>query len=268
MRRAFTLIELLTAMAVLAVILVMMLQVTNGVLQSTRAQNQQLDSVATARRALDIMVSDLELASLGDQTSILTSTPAGTNLFAALTSRRGPGDSPANHRFLAVRYNMDTNNRVFRAYGSVNFNSPDLLSRTVSGTTTTPSEPLASGILALQIFALTEDGDRQSAFGTASPSWATNNYGGQAVPGGWQALVTGRAAWAASLTNRTRALEIWIAALDPRSYELLEKSGKLNTARAALSGTPSGWREQFDAAEIPPPTKSALRVLNRTIPLR
>jgi len=118
--RAFTVIELLFAMAVLAMILVMMVQVVNGILQSTRTQSQQMDSVATARRALDTMLTDIQSAVIGESSTILAPSTSSSNLFAMLTTRHGMSGA-ADHRFLAVTYSLNPSNQIVRSHGSVNF---------------------------------------------------------------------------------------------------------------------------------------------------
>jgi type II secretory pathway pseudopilin PulG len=261
---AFTILELLVSMAVLAIILVMLLQVVNGLLQSTRTQSQQMDSVASARRALDVMASDLQNAVIGDNSAILVPTAVGGNLFALLAARRGPSDT--TNRFLAIKYSTNASNQLVRSYGAVDFNQTDLLGAAIN-TTNTPVEPLAKGILAVQVLAIAEATNYLLPT-TYTANWATNTYNGLTnVPGNWQALITRSPAFASSLTNRTRALEVWIAAVDDQNFQILKDSSKLSVAQGLLASAPTTWRSNLDYSAIPNQTKSGIRILNKTIAL-
>lgn len=262
---AFTLIELLTAMAVLALILVMMFQVVDGLLKSTKTQNQQMDSVAAARRALDVFATDLNNAVIAEHATILVPSGSGSNLITFLTSRRGVNGS-ANHRFLAVSYSTNADSQLIRSYGSVSFGETNLMSSATN--TTAPDEPLAKGILAIQLRA-SGDGTNVHAFGSAaSANWSTNSYNGFAAPSGYSALLTHSPSFAAGLTNRTRAIEVWITAVDDQNYELLKGANLLATTRGVLGTDPLAWRGAVDAAAIPSQVKSGIRILNKTIPLQ
>jgi type II secretory pathway pseudopilin PulG len=255
---AFSLVELLSAMAVLAMVLAILLQVVNGVLQSARMQSQQMESVGAARRALDIMAVDLSGAIIGESSAILAS-PAN---LALITDRRGTNIS--NHRFLAVTYSLN-GTQLVRTYRSVSFNEADLLTaaQDTNGASVTS---LTDGILGLNLRVITTSGP-QATTNTDSANYATALYNGLAVPAGWKALITASPAFASSLTNRAQALEVWIAAVDEQNRRILEGAGNLATAQTALESNPTLWRSAIDSANIPLPAKSAIRILNKTIPL-
>lgn len=254
---AFTILELLVSMAVLAIILVMLVQVVNGLLQSTRTQSQQMDSVASARRAIDVMAADLQNAVVGESSAILAPTSAGSNLLALLTSRRGSNGS-ASHRFLAVSYSTSADSQLIRSYKSVDFAQTNLLAAATN--TVAPFEPLARGILAVQVRAITET-TNFPVTAAAAANWATNTYNGIPAPTGFQAIITRSPAFAYSLTNRTRALEIWVAAVDDQNRQLLPSSYR------PANADPTTWRSEIDSSAIPAQAKSGIRVLNKTIPL-
>jgi len=261
---AFTIVELLVSIAVLAIILAMFLQVVNSLLHSTHTQGQQMDSVASARRALDVMASDFQNAIVGDNSAILVPSVTGSNLCALLASRRGPNGG-ASHRFLAVSYSTNSSNQLVRSYGSVNFNETNLLA-SATAATTTPFEPLAKGILAVQLIAITGT----TSFpipAAASANWATTSYNGQPVPANWLALITRSPTFASSLANRTQALDIWIAAIDEQNFQLLKASPAFTTLPSLLAGDPTGWRSALDNSAIPSQTKAGIRILNKFIPL-
>jgi len=261
--RAFTILELLVAMTVLAMILVLMVQVVDGIMKSTKTQSQQMDSVAAARRTLDIMLTDIQSSANGEASAILVPAGTSTNLLALLTTRRGMSGAP-NHRFLSVAYSTNANNQIIRSYGSVNFSQTDLLT---AATTTTESSPLASGVLAVQVRALGDGANIYPIANTPTNNWATNVYNGVPVPTAYQALLTPSPAFSGALTNKTRALEIWIAAVDVQNYQLLGSAG-IATLAPLFTNDPSTWRAAIDAAAIPSPAKSAIRILNKSTSIR
>jgi type II secretory pathway component PulJ len=146
---AFTLVELLTATAIMALVLVLLLQILNGILDSTRVQNQQMEAVGSARRVMDVIASDLRNAVISENSSILIPTAGSSNSFALLAARRGTNGA-TGHRYLAVRYSTNSSNQIIRSYGSSTFSGTNPLADAASAATITPVEPLARGILAFQ----------------------------------------------------------------------------------------------------------------------
>jgi prepilin-type N-terminal cleavage/methylation domain-containing protein len=254
---AFSLIELLTAMAVLALILVLLVQVVNGILQSTQAQSQQMDSVAEARRMLDVIETDLSQAVITENAAILLRSVGDSRELAFLADRRGP---TAGHRLLAVRYDQANDTQFRRSYGSVGFTQADLLAAAVAPVT---SSVLANGILAFDIRFLGEAG--QYGFADASSAaWTTASYNGFATPGGWRALITDSPSFARELPERIHSLQIWVAAVDNQNLGLINPA----TIRTIFGADPSAWRENVDQSEsLPARVKSAIRILSKTIPL-
>ena len=266
---AFTLTELLIAMAVLAIILVMLLQVVNGIVSSTRIQTQQMESIASARRALDTISVDLKNSVINENAAILipNSTNNGT-LFNLLTSRRGEAGT-TNHRFLAVSYSTDSSNNLLRKYGSVTLEQTDFLNATATAPTN-GTDPLASGILAIQVRAIADGTNSYSFRDSPSANWATNAYNSTTAntPPTFNAILTTGPTFASGLTNRTRAIEIWIAAVDDQNYQLLEAVNGLATSQSAMGANPNLWRAELDSANIPAAAKSGIRILNKTIHLQ
>lgn len=273
----FTLVELLTATAVLTLLLALIFQIVNAILQSTNEQNRQMESTASARRALDVLAADLQNAAVGNDAAILAANGSGTtNVLAMLAVRRGPNDpnsagSAVKNRFLAVCYSTNESNQLFRSFGSVGYGETNLLNAPVGDATMTPVNPLASGILALSALALTADGTTNTVTKpvASGENWAAASYNGNSVPNGFNALVTMSPTFAAGMTNRTYALQVWIAAVDPRNYSILTNTGNLGAVVTALAGStnPAGWRDLIDGMAIPSTVKSGIRVLSTTIQL-
>lgn len=264
-RSAFTLIELLVAMAVLALILVMLLLVTSGILQSTRTQNRQMDSVAAARRALDAIESDLRRAVINSEASVLVR--QGEQSIAMLTERRGPA-SANNHHFLAVRYSTNAEQELLRSYASVPFTAtPGLLNQPVqlSGT----NSVISRGILGFQIRVIAGT-NKLPISSSATNNWATANYQNQPVAPGWLALVTTASPGGSTLTNRAQSLRIWLAATEEQTLQLLRDTGQLSTVQTLLASTenPAEWRTALDnAPDLPAIAKSSIRILQKNASL-
>ena len=268
---AFSLIEVLVAAAVLSMLLVLMFQIVNGILQSTNTQNQQMEAVAGARRVLDVLSADLQHAVVGEDTAILVGSTAEnpTNL-AFLTTRRGPSRS-TGHRFLAVSYATNGSNQIIRNYDTVDFQKKGLLDAT---TNVLSNSILASGILAFQARAVT-DNTNYGFTNAPEPNWASTNtddsglpsYNGHSGVPGFNVLITGSPNFASGFTNKTHAIEVWIASVDEKDFSILTNSGKLANLQGVFSGDPAGWREIVDAADIPGKVKSGIRILNKTIPV-
>ena len=260
-----TLVEVLVAVGVLALMLVLIFQVIEEVLTATRTQNQGIEAVSSARRLLDVMTIDLQNAVIGGDATMVAPTSGGTNLFALVSNRRGAASTNAT-RFLAVSYSLNDSNQVVRSYGSVGFARTNLLSAALTASTNA-SIPLASGVLGIQVRAVT-DSTNYPLSAPVSPNWAvTGRYRGNTVPPGYNAIVTRASGFAARMTNCTRTVEISVAIADEATCGILKSSGGLGTVTSALSGDSSGWRGAVDGLAIPGRLKSAIRIIEKTIPL-
>jgi prepilin-type N-terminal cleavage/methylation domain-containing protein len=263
----FSLIELLTAMAVLAMLMALLLMITDGILRSTRLQSQQMDSTGAARRALDIVALDISRAIVSESAAILFGSSNSTADLAMLTDRRGTNIT--DHRFLAVTYDLDiSSNQLLRTYRSVSFSETNLLS-TAANSSNSATNALVNGVLAMSLRVLTPSG-LQSPSNATTLNYATTTYNGFSVPPGWKALITTSPSFASGLTNRAQALDLWIAVVDDQNNKLLQDTEKLDLVKNALSNTsnpPALWRSEIDEADIPLPAKSAIQVLNKVIPL-
>lgn len=267
--RGHTLPELLVAIAVLSLLLVLIFQVIEQVLHVTQSQELKIEGVSSGRRLLDVMAVDLENAVIGSDATVIAPTSATNVILAMLCNRRAPTSGTAA-RFLAVKYLLDSSNRVYRSYGSVGFTRTNLMEAALNASTnpvTNAAIPLASGILALQARAFTAK-TNYPVSSVPSSNWAvTNSYRGYAVPSGCNALVTTSSGYGASLTNCTRSLEISVAAVDSADYALIRSTGYLASVKSALAGDPIGWKVALDTIAMPPRIKSAIRILQKTTPL-
>jgi len=245
-------------MAVLALILVLLLQVVNGILQSTQTQTRQMDSVAAARRVLDVMETDFSKAVLGNNAAILVRLDPDAPSLAFLSERRGPA---ADHRALAVRYELEDPARFVRAYGSVDFETVNLLDAAVNDATIRPA--LADGILAFQIRFLDNSGVEIDSGSLAAPL-VEDSLNGFVAPSGWKALRTHGNAAPTEAEEHVSSLQIWIAAVDEQNLGIVDPE----QVRGIFGGDPTSWRTSVDSStELPARVKSGIRILTKTIPL-
>lgn len=267
--KGHTLPELLVAVAVLCLLVVLIFQVTEEVLHVTSSQEAKIEAISSGRRLLDVMSVDLENAVIGSDATVIAPTLPTNVVLAMLCNRRAPSSATVS-RFLAVKYSLDSSNRVYRSYGSVGFSRTNLMEASLNASTSPPANvaiPLASGILAIQATVWTET-TNYPASSTASSNWAVNtSYRGGAIPPGYNALITASSGYGSSLTNCTRAIEISVAAVDSVDYALIRSTGYLAAVRSALAGDPVGWKGALDTMGMPSRIKSAIRILQKTTPL-
>lgn len=262
--KGHTLIEVLAAVGILAMMLVLMYEMVEGIFHATRNQSHGMECVATGRRALDVMTIDLQNGLFNGNTTLIAPSSPGSNLFALVTNRRG-SNSSSTPRFLAVSYSLNGSNQVVRSYGSIGFGALSSLSSSLT-IPAAPSVPLAKGVLAVKALAVT-DSTSYPLSGMASSNWAvTDSYNGHAVPSGYNAIVADSAGFSRGLTNCTHAIEVWIAVVDEQGYGLLKSSGKL-ASLVPLGSDPTAWRVQVDAWTIPADVKSGIHIQKKTIPL-
>lgn len=264
--RAFSLVELLVATAVLALVLVLTLRVTDGILAATGMQSRQMNSAASARQVADILAADLRHALVAPGAGVLVPSSTNTNFLAMVTGRRGPDTSTAS-RHLAVAYAMDSaSNAIVRRYAAVPFDNTNLAAiAAATASVAPPPVNMAEGILAVRLRVKTLAGV-QPLPPPASVGWASTN----AVPPGWRALVGPSSDSALAMSERAIALEVWIATVDPQTFTLLQDLPPAKDAAESLFATtpPNEWRSKFDQLPgIPSRVKSSLRILNKTIAL-
>ncbi len=261
-----TLTEVLTAVGILAVMLVLMYEMVEGIFKATRNQNHGIESVAAGRRVLDVMTGDLQNGLFTESSTLIAPTnAASTSLFALVTNRRG-SNSASTPRFLAVSYALNGSNQVVRSYGSISYGTVSSLFTPLT-ILEAPTVPLAKGVLAVQARAVTANTNYPLS-GVTSSNWGvTGSYNGRVVPSGYNAIVANSSGFARRLTNCTQAVEVWIAVVDEQDYVLLKSSGKLAPLVASLVGDPTRWRSLIDARAIPAQVKSAIHIQKKTIPL-
>ncbi len=272
---AFTIVELLVATAVLALLLSLLLQVTNHTLQASRVTTQQLDSTQAARRVIDAFSSDIASAVMTSGATILVQAKGGAPSLAFLTTGRGPSSVPT--RYLAVNYQLKTN-QIVRAYRAVDWSSVDLLAAAETAANSPSDSPgLATGILQLTVLAILEDGktvinlENGAAVvsGSATPAWGvsgTVTYQGQTVPTGWTALVPATPP-STPAAPRVRSLLIAIAAVDQQNLRLLNAAQLERFKQPTTEDPIKEWESALATSSFAGPVRAAIRFQSKVIPL-
>lgn len=282
--QAFTILELLTAVAVMALMLVLFLQITNHTLQTSKATTHQMDSSQAARRILDALSSDIANAVLGTESTILTKEAGGAPSLAFLTSGRGP-DTTSSARFLAVGYKLE-NHQLIRSYSAVGWTDvpatyPGGFLYVAKAVSDSPAftTSLASGILQFSVLAILEDGTMVSLLTPPANAAAfipeNTSFEGQTVPNGWTALVPAKPPIPNPLTSstaRVRALLVAIASVDEESLGLLGATtltfDQPSTGFLTTWNPVTEWEAELSTeSQLPGPVRSAIRFTTKVIPL-
>jgi len=109
--RGFTLMELMVTMAVLSIILVMAMQVTETARNAIRISEARAVNDTIARRAFDPLAHDLGQIVIREDARIEFKSQAGNDEIAFLALRRGPttGESIGNRDVSLISYSMVEN---------------------------------------------------------------------------------------------------------------------------------------------------------------
>ena len=284
-QKGFTLVEILVAVAVLALIIAMAVQILSFTLQVSLSSSHQLDASQRCRAVLDAIGADLTNLVVTNGSTVLVQDTGGTVQLAFLSSGRGP-NTATDFRLLTVGYQFVTtgpNQGINRTTSVVPWETANLLAQSANPTGTPATSVLAKSIVRFDAVALLDNGQIVLLTPpTPTPpattvSWitTTTTANGQAVPAGWSALVLAQALPDPN-NPRVKALIIGVASLDDQTFNLPNVSGMTNqlTAPALLAGqaqTPvDAWNAAIDAGNLtsdPKPAVTSLRLDQRTYTL-
>jgi prepilin-type N-terminal cleavage/methylation domain-containing protein len=279
-RQGFTLVEMLTAFAVLSLILVILGQMLSTTAVVTSLSSHQMNATQTTRLVLDGLERDFStlLSEYGDTLCVQTS--GNSVQLAFLSATRGPVGTlqpplPDNtYRCTAITYQL-TNNQIIRNTESITWaqSNPPML-ELLSPTGTVQSSPVANHILAFQAV-ISLDNGQTCPIGYAPPggtaTWTTTTFNGQPLPNGYVGLVLSKPPVSSS-TPRARTITIAVAALDGQTFQLPNVTS-MNTlllppAVSAINLTPiEGWNyamSQGSFSAFPKPAVAALHFDQRT----
>lgn len=275
---AFTLIELLVAVAVLAIVLVLLLNVASGTLATTRVFNQKMDASMEGRIVVDALAGDLANAVTSRGLAIFGNQAAGTDANAELafvTQGRGPS---ASSRFMGVAYRLETGGEMRRFSDTVLWSDQNLPAKAVESPATGTSTTVGKNILRFSVIAVLDNGVTVPLTdSSANATWKLPVDGVSSTP-----------FFAMNLSNKdlrsVRALTIGVVATDEQNFRLLKDLGKMAAAQSAfpapemsagmLTNTPDDWAASLSSgshsalAGLPQPASAALQVIQTTFPLR
>jgi len=262
---AFTLVELLVAIAVMILILGIMVQVSSGTLLATKGISQKMEAGEGARAVLGSLGADLaSLAKAQGLTVFVSSSPGVSSstpnsVLAFITQSRGPNTST---RFVSVTYQLSTTGQLTRYSQPIVWTDQNLVSDAVSATS--PAAPtfsvLAQGILRFEAVAVLDDGTLQitaasSQSSISNSAWNNTTIYGQAIP---NMMINGQSTscfglnltdrGVSSISNQTtgnnyftysrrrvQALIVGVVVLDSKNYTLLTNSGKLTSTEGLFT---------------------------------
>lgn len=298
--KAFSLLELLVAAALLALIGILIAQVTVAISRATRLSNQGVDAAAQARLAFDRFGADLADSPLRTDVDFAASNPlASGDPFLLFLSAVPSSGTNANRMISLVSYrvapgtdNKDANGvarkclqRAGKAlqWGDsgfmglhpntllpISFSDPAYPSLPASGDYDILSPAVIHAVVGFQL--RPDDLPVLLADGTSLP-----NARGQIV---YSPPVRGTNSPASSYVDPARigSLIVGLVVIDPERLKLLD-AGAIDTLAAAFSQTPdpgqlpvARWMEDTDhlaslPASVPLPARQSVRLYQRSFPL-
>lgn len=290
--KAFTLIEVLVACAMLAGLVLLLASVLDGLGNATRGVTRKIDASSQARIALNQLARDLGSMTTGaGATLVLGQSPGATGIndsLAFLTSGRGSNSQP-DHRLLAVFYAVrNYSDSVLgvssaslpilgRGFGSVPWGNSEGLDAAASraatdinGATGMISDPdvIADGVIRMAVVLQLRDG-RLIPFDPARPDFPTKTdflRAGVTLPTEARAIDL----------SKVSAIIVGLAVLDEKTRslaatDLTNIAAKL--PRPAANQTPlQAW--DFNSptfansfSGVPGPVRQGLRFYQRSFPL-
>jgi len=280
--QAFTILELLVAVAVLALLSVMLLQIVDQTMRSTGTATRGIEQTSAARRALDALEADFTHAARTGGAAVLVKTnpPPEMDDLAFLVHGRGPAStgspSDAAPRFLAVSW-WSNNGTIWRGYAPAAASASNPLDSAVQARqgSSYPPTPVAGGIVRGLVLFEFVDGSLALQPPPGAAVAAGGDYHGSTVPGGWSALLP-PVPDPADGTPRVRALIVCMATLDDISLAKLGATG-VEAVRDALADPssqaqmrdlPGYWESLVSKApSLPAVAGQGLRVFQKRIPL-
>lgn len=283
---AFSLIELLVAMAVMAMILVGTLQVITNTSKAIKIADSQREAGSAARVALDRFAADFSTAMLtGGATAIFYNDTKNSQLgFLCLSRTRGPSTTP---RAAVIAYGVlpttETISGQSVTYGGLQRGDSEtaytgqfvgIFTGLPSASNPTNWEPVGNGVVRFHISFVLDDGtivQDPPVYTMVSPDLGT-----QTTFLNGKTLDAGRVAVAFSSENAppsgryVKSLIVAVACVDPVAL-IKASSAQLGEVQTTL-GTPANgqtplalWQSNLGSISFPP-LRQSLRFYQRTIP--
>ncbi|MCX6971852.1 MAG: prepilin-type N-terminal cleavage/methylation domain-containing protein [Verrucomicrobia bacterium] len=291
----FSLIELLVATAVMAMLLVMTLQVLSQTNAAIRSSDRQMGTASEVRGALDRLETDFSTAMLtGGATALVLDSNADNSFIRFICLSRAREDGTTDQpRGAIVGYGINDIKETIggrqvqygtltRGDGRARFSATNsTLAQIFQKLSQSPPpsdfmkwEPLGSGLVRFHISYLLDDGSIVQippVYSMLSPqdNLPTSFLNGLPLNPGWMAVAFSRANAPAS-GRYVKALIVAVAGLSAEGVALAEQAGKLGEVTSKLK-SPSGnetamqvWETNLNAITFTP-LRQGLRFYQRTI---
>lgn len=273
---AFTLVELLVAVSILALLLVLVLRITGMVMSTAQKSNQLMGALQSCRKVADVLGDDISNAVTQNGLTVFVKYDQNQNLqLAFLTRSRWPvsNGNTAPPRWMAVAYQID-NGRLIRRSSPVNWNANDLVTQAVDAFDSTDASVVASNIVRFETVALLDNGSFEPLLSGAGAWLNGSTEDGQPVPKGFSALLLTKVP--VSATNaRVRSLVVSVAALDDQTFQLpgVDKMAAILQPMALTTGQVpldiwSGHISKLVAGGVPKPAVGVLQFMQTTYQLK
>ena len=266
--RAFTLVEILAALSVLAMIIVLAAQILGATLRATGASTRKMDATQRCRFILDAVGNDLAGLVSGNGMTVFARVSGNDAILTFATQGRGPNSSSSDFRLLAVNYVLSSN-RLLRSSTAVTWSEADLVTALVTPSSAGTAGLVADDVLRFEAMALLDDGRIVPL--SATGTWTSSTANGKPLSG-YTALVLSRPPVDAG-NPRVRSLLVAVAALDDQTFALPRASAIASALPAAQTGQPPAdlWNTALfskGGSPFPKPALAALHLDQRTYPLR
>lgn len=269
--RGFTLVELLVATAVMALLLTLLLQISGNALDYTRASRQSMDTIQRTRATLDSLEADLQnLVSIEGLTIFTKQDALNNTSIAFLTRNRGP-KGVSDFRFMAVAYELEAGGNIVRRCQPVSWSSQNPLQDLANTLKNGSASTLADSVLRLEAAFILDDGTIVTP--KENGNWLTTSLDGENFPGnldGFSAILQSKLPLNPS-AKRVQALALGAAALESQVYRLPNASAMgsaLHTPAPSSNQTPFDvWNTAVSSgllSTFPQPATKALQVSQRT----
>jgi prepilin-type N-terminal cleavage/methylation domain-containing protein len=245
-RRAFTLVELLVAIAVLTLIMMLFTQVLRSVSGAYSQGRNDAESYSTGRALLDAIGRDLQGAFIRED---LVSFPEEGNFrrLAFYTAQAGIADDPAAIRDLSfIEYyesQEEASAALIRADADIQWSSVEKIAFGSTAPPTPTPRTLSNGILAFDYRFITSNG-----------------------------IAVRKPAKPSSVI----AVRISLAVADPKTMQVIRRTNALSSMKAGLKAAveeetllsaKSAWETWIDTASYPGGALGGIRLFERVVPL-
>jgi len=236
--RAFTLVEMMVAVAVFALMMGLLAELLGNAVNATHFTRQEMNASDSARQVLDALGADLENMIGVNGLTLLVSQDANNNTtLSFLTESRAPS-TQTDARFMSVAYRL-TNGNIIRSISPMLWTTTGLATAMAETASSSTSSVLALAGLRLEAVLVLDNGSIVPL--SQNGSWLISTVNGEQLPAGCYGLVLSTPP-ADPNNPKVSAIVVGVATLDEQSF-------KLGTAKNMGGSLPSPSSEQTPVDE-------------------